>query len=242
MDVREEEAGALQALAQRAFGVPSEVLSEGRKHVLGGGENVLHLRRGVRQVVALDVVEVREGENELAGISGRHDLPHGGERRRLHRLGRAVHKEHRIRGFDAPAHCRRDRRGRFGRVAKPLAVEENELRNLASVPGRCEGTGDPYAVHEGRQQTPEEGRVVTGKAGDRPEKLGAPLDRPLSAPRQGPALPRLLNLTGAAAGQSACRSPPSVHRPPGGTPRRPATDCPAPPQRVPRPRARRRPR
>ena len=203
---------------------------------------MLHLRQGVRQVVALDLVEVREGDDELASISGGHDLPHGGERRRLHRLGGAVHKKHRIRGLDAAAHCRRDRRGRFGRVAEPLAVEENELRNLASVPGRCEGAGDPHAVHEGRQQPPEEGRVVTGKARDRAQKRGALLDRPLSAPRQRPALPRLLDL---AARQQVEALLDLRHQCIGHLVEPlvvPATDCPAPPQRAPRPRARRRPR
>ena len=69
------------------------------------------------------------------------------------------------------------------------------------------GTSLPFQVGEkgpatrtpftrGRQQPPEEGRVVAGEARDRAEKRGALLDRPLSAPRQRPALPRLLDLSG----------------------------------------------
>ena len=46
--------------SKRAFRKRAQFLADGSQDVLGGGEDVLLLGRGIGQVVALDLVEVRE--------------------------------------------------------------------------------------------------------------------------------------------------------------------------------------
>ena len=74
-------------------------------------------------------------------------------------------------------------------MAQPFAVKQHEPRTTAVRPARCEGTGDAYPVHERRQKTTEERRIVAREPRDRSQELGAFLCRPLALPSQRPALP-----------------------------------------------------
>ena len=90
VDSADEEAGILQAAAKRSFRERAQFLANGGEDVFGRSQDVLFLGRCVGQVVAFDLVEVREHEQQLAGTARGDHFLHSCNRRGLHRLDSVI--------------------------------------------------------------------------------------------------------------------------------------------------------
>jgi len=109
-----------------------------------------------REVDALDLIEMRKGDGELLLMAARRHGPHDRKGRGLHRLLSIVDEQNHVDVRKATCDVRRYARRRIRRVSEALSVEQHELR-LRSRKRRKEGSQDPNAIHEGREQSSELG-------------------------------------------------------------------------------------
>ena len=149
-------------------------------------------RREAHEIVALNLVEVCEAQDQLGFVSAGHERLDCRVRSGLHWLSRVVNQHDGIADLITLRDTRRHTRDGVCRMAKTLPVEDHQPGAFSFGPCRGERTGDADSLYKGCQKSAEVRCIVAREPIDSRDEI-SPLGR-LIPPRGRPSIPPLREL------------------------------------------------